>query len=477
MAQSNAIIGSVPIDSNTSKVVLDLLKEKYYNAKGKLRAGSVLFQNSLIDINGNFFDPYLKKIIKGPMVSPEGIFVPEKFRTAPPAPISINYTNMTKEKRQKYQLLTTEDPKWKIPNATATSQITPTTTSQQPTPMVTSQPPPTPMDTSQNITPPTPTTSTIFINRPSPNILTPPTPPQTTTPSPLTTTQTFTPTPIMATRITPATGAIPKITRPQTPTTPLPRLQSFDVLDNLLNVVRDVRYKDYSNIRPLEYNISGDKKREIENFVNLIKSSDIQKIYRKVFNQEYNPNIDIISLIMRMYPEDDISHGVCFRPIYNNANKKFEYACDKFVYLFAFFAKESIKISTFQFTQDELVYALVAAREYNNVDVEIIVNPGQMARYTTFAKAHACGIKIYVNCFAKNPTLHHDKYLIFDDKVLITGSYNLSQNANKNFENYVVISNSPVIESYKKRFESVKNIGSLYNPPNFGDYATNCDYN
>jgi phosphatidylserine/phosphatidylglycerophosphate/cardiolipin synthase-like enzyme len=175
-----------------------------------------------------------------------------------------------------------------------------------------------------------------------------------------------------------------------------------------------------------------------------------------------------------MYPEDDISHGVCFRPAYNDANKRYEYACAKFVHLFAFLAKESIKISTFQFTQESLLYSLVAAQVYNNVNVEMVANPGQMSRYTTFAKAHECGVKIYINCMIKNPVLHHDKFLIFDDKVLITGSYNLSANSNNNFENYVVISNAPVIESYKKRFDSIKNLASPYNPPVSGDYADSC---
>lgn len=469
MAHSNAIIGTFPIDMNTSKDLLELLRSKYYRDKSnELRAGSVLFMNGLVNKNGQFFDPYLKKITTGPLVTPEGMYIPEKFRKQYAKYIHVNLNNKSQKDIDKWTQFTTENPIWQsgTPQQPPTQQPLPTTTQQSlPTPQTITTPqslpilnPPVTSSQQMQVGNTQVTNSIIFATRPSPNILSP----------------IFTP--------TTATGTIPKVTNPifnipnaPTPTpTNLPRLQIFDTLDDILNTIRDVKYKKYDNIKSLEYDTSGDKAREIYNFYEEMTKSDIQKIYQKVFNQKYNPNLDITSLVMRMYPEDDISHGVCFRPVYNDADKKFEYACDKFVYLFAFFAKKSIKISTFQFTQDALLYALASAKMYNNVDVEMIVNPGQISRYTTFSKAQECGIKIYVNCVVKNPVLHHDKFLIFDDKVLITGSYNLSQNANKNFENYVVISNSPVIESYKKRFDAIKSIGSPYDPPKHGDYATGC---
>lgn len=423
MAYSNAIGWSTKIDEKSDPIALKALAKLYYTDAGKLRTGGKLFAAGLLTKDKEFFEPYLKKIIDGPLVTPAGLFIPENQRKRPTQKIDINLTNKKKDDIEFWKRSTTPDPRWAA------------TTSTQPTPQgMPSQPPPPP--------PPQPQPSTLN----------------------------FALNPLNATQIAPRAQQ-----PPQTNPTPIQASPNYDVLDNILTDLRQNNTKVYGNQSDLDYNTSGSKKQEIIDFLNIIQRSDMSQIYRLVLNQDYNPNLDIISILLRMYPENDVSHGVCFRPVYEFPNQKYEYACEKFIYLFIFHAKKSIKISTFQFTQPNLAFALAAAKYYNNVDIEIIANPLQMSQYTTFPKVHAIGINLYINCYAKNPILHHDKYLIFDDKILVTGSYNLSANANKNFENYIVVANSPIIESYKQRFDSIKKLGTVYDPPNFGDYAIKCD--
>ncbi len=50
----------------------------------------------------------------------------------------------------------------------------------------------------------------------------------------------------------------------------------------------------------------------------------------------------------------------------------------------------------------------------------------------------------------------HNKYMIIDGTSLFTGSYNWSANAEDiNFENAVFIQGLPVIQEFKRNFESV----------------------
>jgi phosphatidylserine/phosphatidylglycerophosphate/cardiolipin synthase-like enzyme len=47
----------------------------------------------------------------------------------------------------------------------------------------------------------------------------------------------------------------------------------------------------------------------------------------------------------------------------------------------------------------------------------------------------------------------HNKVMIIDDRIVITGSYNFSENAENNDENMLILESSEAAASYTKYFE------------------------
>jgi len=58
----------------------------------------------------------------------------------------------------------------------------------------------------------------------------------------------------------------------------------------------------------------------------------------------------------------------------------------------------------------------------------------------------------------------HHKVFIIDDKIVVTGSYNFSNNSeNTNDENLVFVNNSDIAAYYEEEFDKVWSLG--YGPP------------
>lgn len=55
---------------------------------------------------------------------------------------------------------------------------------------------------------------------------------------------------------------------------------------------------------------------------------------------------------------------------------------------------------------------------------------------------------------ANAPRMHH-KFLIFDDRIVWTGSFNITNNATESLENVLVIKNEAVAKSYLKEYTSL----------------------
>lgn len=60
-----------------------------------------------------------------------------------------------------------------------------------------------------------------------------------------------------------------------------------------------------------------------------------------------------------------------------------------------------------------------------------------------------------------NDALMHDKIVVIDSTVVITGSFNWTQSANNsNNENFLVISDASLAQSYESQFQMVWNQSS-----------------
>lgn len=124
-------------------------------------------------------------------------------------------------------------------------------------------------------------------------------------------------------------------------------------------------------------------------------------------------------------------------------------------------AKKSIHFMVFSFTQDKIGEAMLK-RFKDGVKVQGVFEPGGMNRayseYTNMEKEIKNGGDSWVKKDAKNVKgkLHH-KVIIIDEEIVITGSYNFSENAARNNnENLLIIKeNQEIAAAYLAEFKRI----------------------
>jgi len=117
-------------------------------------------------------------------------------------------------------------------------------------------------------------------------------------------------------------------------------------------------------------------------------------------------------------------------------------------------ANESIYFMAYSFTSDDIGAAIIG-RSQAGLFVRGVMDDGQIksntgTEYDSFLQA---GIRVLND---GNSGLMHNKVIIIDRKIVITGSYNFSKSAEtSNDENVVVIHNSEISEKYLQEFERI----------------------
>jgi phosphatidylserine/phosphatidylglycerophosphate/cardiolipin synthase-like enzyme len=114
-------------------------------------------------------------------------------------------------------------------------------------------------------------------------------------------------------------------------------------------------------------------------------------------------------------------------------------------------ARSSIRFMAFSFTHDQLGDA-VLDRARAGVDVKgIFERRGSETEYSEMPILYCAGLPVRQD---GNPgTLHH-KVFVIDDEIVITGSFNFSNNADEsNDENVVIVTNADIAARYLREFE------------------------
>lgn len=95
-----------------------------------------------------------------------------------------------------------------------------------------------------------------------------------------------------------------------------------------------------------------------------------------------------------------------------------------------------------------------------NTDIEIIIDDNKVNRNCyNLSRFQTKGIDIaFIKDLNKNYYLMHNKFCIIDNKLVITGSYNWTQNANSNDENITVLTDPTNVALYTHEFRRIKNI-------------------
>ncbi len=116
-------------------------------------------------------------------------------------------------------------------------------------------------------------------------------------------------------------------------------------------------------------------------------------------------------------------------------------------------ANSSIHVLIYGFTLDNIRNALIAAKT-RNIQIQIVMD-NQQARdpHSEYMNLTAAGLQVRLS---KGFNEMHDKVAIIDSHVLITGSFNWSDNSNThNAENLIIIDSVTLAAQYESHFQVV----------------------
>jgi len=117
-------------------------------------------------------------------------------------------------------------------------------------------------------------------------------------------------------------------------------------------------------------------------------------------------------------------------------------------------ANKTIHILIYSFTLDSVSDALIEA--YNRgVEVKVVFEKGQITKYSEYQKLKAAGIMVRNDT---NSGYMHDKVMIIDGIIVLTGSFNWSARAEgRNNENLIIIRSIYVATVYEEEFYRIWN--------------------
>ncbi len=127
--------------------------------------------------------------------------------------------------------------------------------------------------------------------------------------------------------------------------------------------------------------------------------------------------------------------------------------------------EKSIFIASYAFSHTKIALALCEAKK-RGVQIELIVDPFSLNFSSALNKMAQANIPILVwspppsSTKDERSSLMHDKFCLFGDKILWTGSFNLTHKADhSNQENALIIQDRALVKKYKKQFQLLKDRG------------------
>jgi len=113
-------------------------------------------------------------------------------------------------------------------------------------------------------------------------------------------------------------------------------------------------------------------------------------------------------------------------------------------------ARQSVEIAMYSLTSDDITREIIRAKK-RGVQVRIVYDKsqrGQKSSQIGFLKEQGVAARVY-----QGTGLMHNKFALIDDKILLTGSFNWTKNAEDgNAENLLVLSDKKLIAQYTKEF-------------------------
>lgn len=121
-------------------------------------------------------------------------------------------------------------------------------------------------------------------------------------------------------------------------------------------------------------------------------------------------------------------------------------------------ANKEIKFLSYSFTHSKISEAILKKKKEGLKVSGIFEYTGSNTLYSEYKNLLNEGVTLYrYKSIDSSKSFMHHKVIIIDNKTVITGSFNFTQNAsNDNDENILIISSSETAERYNQEFERVK---------------------
>lgn len=124
-------------------------------------------------------------------------------------------------------------------------------------------------------------------------------------------------------------------------------------------------------------------------------------------------------------------------------------------------AKKSVLVAAYTITSTPIAKAINDAHK-RGVEVKVCLDPSQATvKYSSATYLHNAGIEVWID---RAHGLQHNKYIVIDGSVVITGSFNFSQAAEeRNAENLLVIKGKKdIVDAYAGNFASLLDRAKRY---------------
>ena len=124
-------------------------------------------------------------------------------------------------------------------------------------------------------------------------------------------------------------------------------------------------------------------------------------------------------------------------------------------------AGRSIHFLAFSFTSDKIAAPMLAKAKAGLPVSGVFETTGSNTSFSEYGKMKQQGLDVYQD---GNPWVMHHKVIIVDERIVILGSFNFSDNADKdNDENLLIVDNPELARAFKAEFDRVLTLAK--NPP------------
>jgi len=115
-------------------------------------------------------------------------------------------------------------------------------------------------------------------------------------------------------------------------------------------------------------------------------------------------------------------------------------------------ANKSVHVLIYSFTLDSIGDALMDAY-IRGIDIKVVFEKNEIDSASEYQELEEVGMNVRADT---NPKLMHDKVMIIDSQIVLTGSFNWSENGEENNnENLIIIKGVYVAEIYEEEFEEI----------------------